>query len=100
MFMVADIEAQIEFTEMVNLALSRPSAAASLKQLRENTQQRSQRLILRSRTGLTKPERAAVQNYIIVLQDHLRTIERLQQAGPGAAAADIWNNASTHAVYG
>jgi hypothetical protein len=88
------IEAQLEFTSMVDLALSRPEAATSLEQLRENMMQRSQRLILRSRTGLSKPERTALQNQIIILQDNMRTIEQLQQAG--TATADVWNNTLKH----
>jgi hypothetical protein len=88
------IEVAIEFTEMVSLALSRPDVAAALEQLRANTQQGSQRLILRSRTELTKPERIAVQNFQVVLQDHLRTIEKLQRAGQGAA--DVWHNTLKH----
>lgn len=91
---VTYIESALEFTSMVDLALSRPEATASLEQLRENTMQHRHRLVLRSRTGLSKPERSAVQNQLVVLQDNLRTIETLQQAGLGAA--EVWHNTLKH----
>ena len=89
-----NIEAALEFTESVDLALSRPQAAASLEQLHENTRAHSQRLILRSRTALTQPERKAVQNHLVVLQDHLRKLESLIEAGP--AAPEVWHNTLKH----
>ena len=84
------VEAQLDFTAAVDLALSRPDTTASLEHIYANTQQRTRRLITRLRGGLTQTERNAVENQLIALNEHLRLIAEMQAAGPGADI--IWKD--------
>ena len=84
------VETQLDFTAAVDVALGLKDAVASLEQIRENTQQRTRRLITRLRGGLTKSERNAVENHLIALNEHLRLLAEMQAAGPDAST--IWQD--------